>query len=253
MKSVRVIPTLLLKDGGLVKTKKFNSPVYIGDPTNAVRIFNEKEVDELILIDIEATSQKNEPDYQLIERIVSESFMPVCYGGGIKTVDQARQLFRLGVDKIALNSAAAENPSLIGKLAAQFGSQAVVVSIDYKKNLWGKVKVFTQNGTKNTGLDPINYARELDSLGVGEIYLTSIDREGTMSGYDIEMLKAVSQSVSIPVIANGGAGTLEHFGEAIQAGASAVSAGSMFVFHGRLKGILINYPEKKALNKIFGI
>lgn len=251
MKSVRVIPTLLLKEGGLVKTKKFSAPVYIGDPTNAVRIFNEKEVDELILIDIEATSQQKPPDYGLIERIVSESFMPVCYGGGIKNTEQARQLFRLGVDKLALNSAAAESPNLIGELAAQFGSQAVVVSIDYKKNIWGKLKVFTHGGLKNTGLDPLAYAKELDKLGAGEIYLTSIDKEGMMQGYDLDVIKAVSHAVSIPVIANGGAGTIEHLGEAIQAGASAVSAGSMFVFHGRLKGILINYPDKTALNKIF--
>lgn len=249
MNTIRVIPTLLLRDGGLVKTRKFSDPVYIGDPTNAVRIFNEKEVDEIILIDIDATVKKVSPDYALIERIVSESFMPLCYGGGIKTIEHAEKLFQLGVDKIAVNSAAVENPDLLQELAQRYGSQAIVVSIDYKTNLWGKQKVFIHSGKKNTGLDPLTFAQDLEKKGVGEIYLTAIEKEGQMQGYDLELLKEISDTTSIPVIVNGGAGTLGHFREAIEAGASAVSAGSMFVFHGKLRGVLINYPNKFELNK----
>ena len=247
MGPVRVIPTLLLDAGGLVKTKKFSDPVYIGDPINAVRIFNEKEVDELILIDITATLQERRPNFDLIESIVSESFMPLCYGGGIKSVEDAEKLFRLGVDKIAINSAAVENLTLVRELAARYGNQSIVVSIDYKKNIWGKQKVFINSGKKNTGLDTVELAKKLEADGAGEIYLTSIEREGTMQGYDLEMIRQISDATSVPIIANGGAGQLIHFREAIDAGASAVTAGSMFVFHGKLNGILINYPDKTQL------
>lgn len=250
MGHVRVIPTLLLDGKALVKTSKFSHPVYIGDPINAVRIFNEKEVDELILCDITATIQKRSPDFDLIESIVSESFMPICYGGGIKKIEDAEILFRLGVDKIAINSAAVEDMYLIQELASRYGNQSIVVSIDYKRNMWGTQKVFINSGKKNTGLDPVEFARKIELAGAGEIYLTSIDREGSMQGYDLEMLKLMSDATGIPIIANGGAGQLMHFRDAIDAGASAVTAGSMFVFHGKLKGILINYPDKIQLDNI---
>lgn len=250
MGTVRIIPTLLLDGGGLVKTKRFTDPTYIGDPINAVRIFNEKEVDELILLDITATQECKAPDFSLIENIVSESFMPICYGGGIKTVEDAGKLFRLGIDKVAINTAASENISLIRELASRYGNQSIVASIDYKKNIWGKQKVFSHSGKKNTGLDPVEFARSLEEAGAGEIVFTSIDKEGMMQGYDIELIKQVCDTTSVPIIANGGAGELVHFHEAIKAGASAVAAGSMFVYHGKLRGILINYPNKKELYKL---
>ncbi len=248
MGRIRVIPTLLLDGKALVKTSKFSHPIYIGDPINAVRIFNEKEVDELILCDITATIQKRPPDFDLIESIVSESFMPICYGGGINKIEHAEILFRLGVDKIAINSAAVEDIYFLQELASRYGNQSIVVSIDYKKTVWGAQKVFIHSGKKNTGLDPIELAQKLELAGAGEIYLTSVDREGSMQGYDLEMLKLMSDATGIPIIANGGAGQLIHFREAIDAGASAVTAGSMFVFHGKLKGILINYPDKIQLD-----
>ena len=246
----RVIPTLLLENGGLIKTTKFKKPVYIGDPINAVKIFNDKEVDELILLDVTASMEDRKPNFEQIEEIVSESFMPLGYGGGIRSVSDIEKLFKIGIEKASLNTAAVENPTLVTEAAEVFGSQSIVISIDVKKNLFGKKQVFIRRGSKNTKLDPVEFAKKAESLGAGEIYLTSIDREGSMQGYDLDLIKAVSNAVSIPVIANGGAGKVEHFSEALhQANASAVTAGSMFVFHGPLRGILINYPEQEELKE----
>jgi cyclase len=248
MLGIRVIPCLLLRNRGLVKTVKFKDPTYIGDPINAVKIFNEKEVDELIFLDITATNEHRKPNFDLITDIATECFMPFCYGGGIRDIETMKKLFTLGVEKIAINSYAIEYPEFIKKAARLFGDQAIVISIDVKKNMWGKYEVYTHSGTKNTKLDAVDYAKKAEVSGAGEILVTSIDRDGMMQGYDLDLLKEITNSVSIPVIANGGAGILGHFSDAVhKAHISAVAAGSMFVYYGKQKGILINYPSRKEL------
>ena len=251
MLKTRVIPCLLLKNQGLVKTVKFKDPKYVGDPINAVKIFNEKEVDELLFLDITATVENRKPNFPIISDIASECFMPFGYGGGVKDLNDMKELFNLGVEKVIINSYAVENPEFIKKAADLFGSQSVVVSIDVKNTLLGKYEVFTYSGKKNTKLEPVNFAREMQEMGAGEIFLNSIDRDGTMQGYDIELIKLVSQSVTVPVVACGGAGKIEDFAEAVKkGGASAVAAGSMFVFHGKHRAVLINYPSVQVLESI---
>lgn len=244
---VRVIPTLLLKNGGLVKSLKFKNHKYVGDPINAVKIFNEKEVDELVLLDIDASAQKRPPNISLISDIASEAFMPVAYGGGITNLTQIKDLLYAGIEKVVLNNGAFNNPELVEQAAKQFGSQAVVVSIDVKKNLFGKYKVFLNNGTKSTSEDPVEYCKKVQSLGAGEIFLNSIDRDGTYTGYDVDLIKKVCEAVEIPVIASGGAGNIEDFLSAIKVGASAVAAGSMFVFQRPHQAVLISYPSQEDL------
>ncbi|WLH11217.1 AglZ/HisF2 family acetamidino modification protein [Pseudomonas hefeiensis] len=244
MQRKRVIPCLLLKDRGLVKTVKFKSPKYIGDPVNAIRIFNEKEVDELVLLDIEASLSGREPDYELIAEVAGECFMPICYGGGICTLEHAQKIFSLGIEKIALNSAALADIELLRKIADQFGSQSVVCSIDCKKSLLGRYSVYSQAGMKDTKISPIEWARKAEAAGAGEIFLNSIDRDGMMQGYDISLIKSVVAAVDIPVIACGGAGSIADLNEPFEkAGVSAVAAGSFFVFHGKHKAVLISYPD----------
>lgn len=247
----RVMPCLLLRDGALVKTTRFRDSNYIGDPINAVRIYNEKEVDEIIFLDITATAEGREPSFEVIEEIASECFMPFAYGGGVRTMEAARRLFSLGIEKICLNSYANETPTFVTRVAEHYGRQAVVASIDVRKQRFGnKYRVYTHAGQKNTGIDPVEYARKMEKLGAGEILLTSIDRDGTMQGYDIDLIKAVSSAVRIPVIASGGAGKIEHFGEAVnKGGASAVAAGSMFVYFGRNRAVLINFPTRKQIEE----
>lgn len=244
MQRKRVIPCLLLKDRGLVKTVKFKSPKYIGDPVNAIRIFNEKEVDELVLLDIEASSLGREPDYELIAEVAGECFMPICYGGGIRTLEHAQKIFALGIEKIALNTAALDDIELLRKIADQFGSQSVVCSMDCKKSLLGRYSVYSQAGMKDTKVSPIEWARKVEAAGAGEIFLNSIDRDGVMQGYDIPLIKSVVAAVDIPVIACGGAGSIADLNEPFEkAGVSAVAAGSFFVFHGKHKAVLISYPD----------
>lgn len=250
MRRVRVIPILLLNSkGGLIKTVKFNNPNYIGDPINAVKIFNEKEVDELVLIDIEASTLKYTPKLKLIEEIVSEAFMPLAYGGGIKTIDHANRVIDCGVEKLILNSAAVTSPKLISEIATKFGSQCAVVSIDVKKSLFGKKQAYVLNGRKKVNNNIVQFAQELEMLGAGELILTNINHEGTFNGYDLNLIQEVANAVNIPVIANGGAKTINDFKLAIQAGASAVAAGSRFVYIGSQNGILINYPDQTKLKK----
>jgi len=245
----RVIPCLLLRGQGLVKTIKFKDPTYVGDPINAVRIFNDKEVDELVFLDITATLEKREPQMDLIHDIATECFMPFGYGGGIHSVDIASKILKMGSEKVIFNSAATDL-ELVRKAANLFGSQSVVVSIDVKNTRIGGNRVFTHSGTVNTGLNPMEFAKMVESAGAGEIFLNSIDRDGTMKGYDIGLIKSVASAVNIPVVACGGAGSLEHFKEAIvNGGASAVSAGSMFVFHGPYRAVLINYPTQDELRQ----
>lgn len=249
MKRIRVIPSLLLQKGGLVKSIKFKDHKYVGDPINAVRIFNEKEVDELVLLDISAREEKRPPNIGKIKEIASEAFMPLAYGGGITKLDEIRDLIVAGVEKVVLNTAAFTNPALIEEGAKYVGSQSIVVSIDVKKNIWGKYKVYTENGTNNTGLDPLEYAKKMENAGAGELLLNSIDRDGTFSGYDTALIHLVSAGVGIPVVAIGGAAKVVDFLPAVQNGASAVSAASMFVFQGPHRAVLISYPGQQELKE----
>jgi cyclase len=219
----------------------------VGDPINAVRIFNEKEVDELAIIDIDASRESRPPDISRIEEIVSEAFMPIAYGGGITTADEVKRILSAGVEKVILNRAAVKNPSLITEIARQFGSQSVVVSVDYKKNFFGKQWVYIENGKTNSGLEPLAFARQMEEAGAGEILLNSIERDGSFSGYDLDMIEKISHSVNIPMIAVGGASSLTDFKQAIQRGASAVSAGSLFVFQRPHRAVLISYPSQQEL------
>lgn len=252
MINIRVMPCLLLKGLGLVKTVKFKEPKYIGDPRNAVKIFNEKEVDELVILDIMTTSDKKAPQFDLIHEIVTEAFMPVAYGGGIRKIEDARRIFAAGVEKIVIGAFAVETPSFISEAAAVFGSQSVLVCMDVKKSFLGKYEIYTHSGRKATGIVPVDFARKMEKMGAGELIVNSIDRDGTFSGYDIHLLKSVTSAVSIPVVACGGAGTILHFGEAVrEGGASAVAAGSMFVLHGKHRAVLISYPDRALLEKEF--
>ena len=247
----RIIPVLLMKNGGLYKTQRFAKPVYVGDPINIMRIFNDKEVDEIILLDIGAMREGHAPDFERIADIVSESFMPLAYGGGITTYEQAMRLFSVGVEKVVLGSAAFYTPELITRIAESAGSQAVVVSVDVRKTLFSGERVMVANGRKNTKLDPVAYARRAVEYGAGEIMLTSITREGTMEGYDLGLIKRVAEAVSVPVIANGSAKTLQDFSRAIHEGqASAVAAGSMFVFQGAHRAVLISYPTAEQIESL---
>jgi cyclase len=252
MLRVRVIPCLLLRNGGLVKTVKFSEPRYVGDPINAVKIFNEKEVDELVFLDISATAAGREPNFDLVRDIASEAFMPFSYGGGISSVDQVRRLVGLGVEKVVLNSAAVARPDFIREAASLAGSSSVVVSIDAKRSLLGRYETVTRNATKRSGLDPVDWARQAADLGAGEIFINAVDRDGTMQGYDLQLVRRIAEAVSIPVIACGGAGNLAHLREAVdEGGASAVAAGSFFVFHGKHRAVLITYPEYRELEQLF--
>lgn len=249
----RVIPCLLLHKGGLYKTEKFKKPTYIGDPINAIKIFNEKEVDELMFLDMDASVQNKEPNYKMIEDIASECFMPLCYGGGVKKVDQMKKIYALGVEKISLSSQAVLNPGLLKEAASIFGNQSVIVTVDIKKDFWGKQKVFINNSKKNTKLNPLEFIKKLEELGSGEIVVNSIDNDGVMNGYDVELLKNIKQNSKIPIIALGGAGKLEHIKEVFDiAKVDAVACGSMFVYQGVLKGVLISYPPYEKIQKLLG-
>ncbi|MCR4329110.1 MAG: AglZ/HisF2 family acetamidino modification protein [Candidatus Roizmanbacteria bacterium] len=251
MLRIRVIPCLLLKNGGLVKTVKFKLPKYVGDPINAIKIFNEKEVDELILLDTTATIYGKPPPMKIIEEVASECFMPLGYGGGVRRLEDIKAIFNAGVEKIVINSYAFENPDFIRQAADQFGSQSIVVSIDVKKGFLGKYQTCTHSGKKSTKQCPVDFAIQMENAGAGEILLNSIDRDGTMEGYDVDLLRCVSEKVGIPVVACGGAGKLEHFTTALTEGkVSAVAAGSFFVFQGKHRAVLISYPSTKELERI---
>ncbi len=251
MLRTRVIPVLLLKGSGLVKGKKFKNHNYVGDPINAVKIFNEKEVDELLFFDISTTPNQTEPNYTLISSIASEAFMPFGYGGGITNVQQIEKLFALGVEKVVINTAAYHNPEFVREACLLAGSQSIVVSMDIKKTLFNKYEVFVSNGLKRTKLNPVDYAKRIQDLGAGELIVSSIDGEGTGQGYDLRLLESVSSEVEIPVVALGGAGKLEDFADAVNISkVSAVAAGDMFVFHGKHKAVLITYPEYNALERL---
>jgi cyclase len=248
----RVIPVLLLRNGGLVKTVQFKNPKYVGDPINAVKIFNEKEVDELVFLDITATVEKRRPNLAVIRDIAGECFMPLAYGGGISSFDDAKAVFDCGVEKVVVNSAATDL-KLLEQIAAAYGSQAVVVSIDAQKNFFGQWNVYSHGGTKSRGVRPADFARSVAEAGAGEIIVTSIEREGTYKGYDLDLVRAVSQSVTIPVVALGGAASASDLASVVrEGGASAAAAGSIFVFHGKHRAVLINFPSPEEL-KALGI
>jgi imidazole glycerol-phosphate synthase subunit HisF len=247
----RIIPVLLISNGGLYKTVRFKDPKYIGDPVNAVKVFNEKCVDEIIVLDYMATVNNRKPDFILIENIASQCFMPLCYGGGIKSIDDITRIIQCGVEKIALNSVAAENYQLIENTSRIFGSSTVVLSMDVKKSRFGEYEVFIRSATKSTKLKPDTYARQMENCGIGEILVNSVNLDGTMQGYDLELIDLIANAVNVPVIACGGAGNLQHFRDAADNGASAMAAGSLFVFHGKHRGILINYPDEDSISSIF--
>ncbi|WP_294285689.1 AglZ/HisF2 family acetamidino modification protein [uncultured Chryseobacterium sp.] len=251
----RIIPCLLIHDKGLVKTEQFKNPRYLGDPMNAVRIFNEKEVDEIIVLDIDATVEGRGPDFKMIEHLAEECRMPLCYGGGVTTVEQAQKIFSLGVEKIAFSAGAINNPALISEISEKVGSQSVVVVLDVKKKLFGGYEVYVNNGKKSTGKSPFDLIGYFEKLGAGEIVINSIDRDGVMKGYDMKLIEASRKETTLPLTALGGAGALDHIGELINKfGIIGAAAGSLFVFKGKLKAVLINYPnfpDKESLIKKF--
>lgn len=248
----RIIPSLLLQDNGLVKTVNFKNPKYVGDPINAVRIFNEKAVDELAIFDIDATAKGLEPNYSLIERIANQSRMPLCYGGGVKTVEQAQKIFGLGIEKIALSSSVLQNPELITQIADRVGGQSVIVVLDVKKKLFGGYEVFTHNGKKATGINPFDFVEKAQKLGAGEIVINSIDQDGVMKGYDMNLIDKIREKISLPLTVLGGAGSLQDIEKVIQKHEIiGVAAGSLFVFKGVYKAVLINYPTKAEKENIY--
>jgi cyclase len=252
MLRTRVIPCLLLRNGGLVKTRGFSEPRYVGDPINAVKIFNEKEVDEIVFLDISATPAAREPNYDLIRDIATEAFMPFAYGGGVTSVAEVRKLIALGVEKVIINTRAIARPELVREAAEVVGSQSLVVSIDVKRTLFGRYEVVSHGGSRKTGLDPAEWAQRAEELGAGEILVNSVDRDGCMSGYDLVLLRRVTEAVRVPVVACGGAGSMADFRSAVmEGGASAVAAGSLFVFHGKHRAVLITYPEYAELERLF--
>jgi len=247
----RIIPVLLLRRRSLVKSVKFRNPTYVGDPINTVRIFNEREVDELIIVDINASPEHEDPNYDLIEEIAAEAFMPFAYGGGVSSVEHARELFRRGAEKVVVNTAACRDPELVSRLASAFGSQSVVASIDCKRKWQGGWRVLTCHGREKTAWEPEAWAVELEKRGAGEIMLTSIDQDGTFKGYDVELTRTVVNAVDLPVIACGGAGNLEHVNQALNdGGAMAAGAGSLFVFQGSNRSVLVNYPGRGKLDAL---
>jgi len=244
----RVIPVLLLKGNALVKTRRFGDPKYIGDPINAVRIFNDLKADELVFLDIMASKEKRTVSVDFVRKVGEESNMPFSVGGGIRTLEDIRAVMGAGAEKVVLNTHAASNPNLVEKAAAAFGSSTIVVGIDVKKDLLGRLRTWILGGTRSTGHSPEDYARQMERKGAGEIIVQSISRDGMMEGYDIDLIRRIADSVTIPVIALGGAGTSDHLRQAhVEGHATGLAAGSLFVFQGPRRGVLINYPERSEL------
>jgi imidazole glycerol-phosphate synthase subunit HisF len=252
MLRTRVIPCLLLFRDGLVKTRNFADPLYVGDPLNAVRIFNEKEVDELVFLDIAATQERREPNFSLVAEIAAEAFMPFAYGGGVRDTASARSLVRHGAEKIIINSAAIAKPGFIRELADVLGSSSTVVAIDARRTVSGRFEVVTERGRRFCGFTPETWAVECQKNGAGELLLTDVDREGSRSGYDLELIRRVTAAVDIPVVAHGGAGSLSDMRDVVvAAGASAAAAGSQFVLYGKYRAVLITYPSDDELRSLF--
>lgn len=249
----RIIPCLLLRGKGLVKGVRFRNHQYIGDPINTVQLFNTKEVDEIVFLDITATKERRIPSTDLIQSVANECLVPFSVGGGIRSIEDIRTILRAGAEKVCLNTHAFENPEFVRAAAQKFGRQSIVVSVDLRKNVFGKYHVFTRCGRKKIRGDVVGLTKKMEELGAGEILLNFIDRDGTVSGYPIEMIQQVRRKIGIPLIALGGAGTFEHLRRGIaEGGADAVAAGTMFVLHGRRRAVLISYPNKEALARIRG-
>ena len=247
----RIIPCLLIHNGGLVKTTRFTDPKYVGDPLNAVRIFNEKEVDELVVLDLDATPHNREPDYALIRSLAAECRMPLCYGGGVRTVEQIDRIVSLGVEKVAMSAAVAVDPALVARAAAAVGGQSIVAVLDVKRTPKGTYDCVTHRGTRSTGRDPVRFARELEQQGCGEIVLNAVDRDGVMQGYDLELVASVRDAVNVPITVLGGAGSLQHLtGLFERFGILGAAAGSLFVFKGIYRAVLINYPNRVERERV---
>lgn len=250
MTKARVIPCLLIQGNRLVKTKKFRDPVYIGDPVNSVRIFSEKEADEIIILDIEASRKGKEPNYELVGEMAGEAFMPVAYGGGVRNLEQIRRLIRSGIEKVVINTVATKSTTIIREAVKVFGCQAIVVSVDVRRKMLGGYAVMAKSATETTRHNLHQYIKDLVQAGVGELFINDVERDGCMEGYDLNLVRSVAQTL-VPVVICGGAGRMEHLREAIlEGGASAVAAGSMFVFHGKHKAVLINYPRYEDVQKM---
>ena len=251
MLRTRVIPCLLLKNESLVKTVKFKEYNYIGDPVNTVRIFNELEVDELMFLDIFASKENRNINYKILADIANECFMPLSCGGNIKSLEEAKKIFEIGFEKVVINSNAFGNLKLIEEIAKYFGNQSVVGSIDVKQSFWGGQKVYSHHGKQKQNVDIVDWAIQLEKAGAGELLVTSVDREGSWDGYDLELLKSITQNVQVPVIANGGCGSVKHIGEVVkQANASACAVGSMVVYQKKGMGVLVNFPDRKRLEEV---
>ncbi len=248
----RVIPCLLLRRAALVKTVRFKNPTYVGDPINTVRIFNEAEVDELVFLDITATPEDREPQFDLVEEISQECFMPFAYGGGLRRIGDIQRILGNGAEKVVLNTCVWRTPQLVTEAANRFGSQSVVVSIDVRKNFWGNYSVMVCGGRENTKMNPVELARRAVDLGAGELFVTSIDQEGGFKGYDLDLIGQISEAVEVPVVGHGGAGDLDDVRRVVtEAGASAAAAGSLFVYQGPQRAVLINYPKRGELDRLF--
>lgn len=248
----RLIPCLLLRGAGLVKTVRFSKSTYVGDPINSVKLFNDLEVDELVILDIDAARERRPPDLDRLGEIASEAFMPIAYGGGVETLSQAEALFKRGVEKVILTTAAARNPALLRSFVSAFGGQSIVGGIDVRHAWLRGHRAFIAGGRERIVHEPSTLARMFEDSGAGEVMVNSIDRDGTFRGYDLPLVRAVAQAVTVPVIACGGAGSLEHVREVIEAGASGAAAGSLFVFKGPHRAVLINYPSQAELAGIVG-
>jgi imidazole glycerol-phosphate synthase subunit HisF len=248
----RIIPCLLLREGAIVKTIKFNKFGYIGDPANTIRIFNELEVNELILVDILASRMDRKPDFKLIEEVASECFMPFTYGGGLDSVEDIKRILNIGVEKVVINTFAVQNPIFITEVAEIFGNQCIIGAIDVKKDLFGKYTIVINDGIEKTRINPIDWAIELEKLGAGELLITSIDRDGSWEGYDTNLIRSITEKVSIPVIANGGAGHLSHITSVLTNGnCSAAAVGSFVVYQKKGMGVLVNFPDKNKIGEIY--
>jgi cyclase len=248
----RVIPVLLLRNKGLVKTVKFKEHKYVGDPINAIKIFNEKEVDELTFLDIDASKENREPPFDFLNSIASECFMPLAYGGGVRSIQQINRLIKSGIEKIIINTQAIENPQFIRSATDSFGTSTIVGAIDVKKNFFGTHQVYSHTKGSTLSKDPVKHAEDLQQLGVGEIFVNSVDNDGMMTGYDFELVKKMTAAVDVPVIACGGAGSIDDIDKVVNySGASGAAVGSFFVFHGKHRAVLITYPEYQTLNTIF--
>jgi cyclase len=252
MLKTRIIPCLLLHDGGLVKTEKFKNPKYVGDPINAVRIFNEKEVDELIFLDIDASKHNREPNLSIIEDLASECFMPFAYGGGITSLQQIQRILKIGVEKVIINHTALSNVDFIKDAAKHFGSSTIIVATDVKKDMWGNYKVFNHVRQKTEKMTPQEYALKMCEAGIGELFINNVDRDGTYSGFDLPLVESINKIVSVPVIVCGGASNLSDVKNVVaKAQVSGVAAGSLFVYQGPHRAVLISYPSQEELKRLF--